>query len=178
VPVPLKLTNVVLLPLHTTWLPTAFTEGVGSTTIENDFVVPLQAPYWGVTTIVAVTGAPVLLMAVNAAMLPVPLAGSPIEGVSLVHVKPVAVPLNDTVVVLLPLQISWLVMALTTGVGCTVIVNDFVGPLHVTAPNVYFGVMVIVATTGVEPLLVATNDPMFPVPLAARPIDAVSLVQS
>jgi hypothetical protein len=100
------------------------------------------------------------------------------DGLSLVHVKPVAVPLKETAVVLLPLQISWLAIALTTGVGCTVIVNDFVGPLHVTAPNVYFGVMVIVAITGVDPLLVATNDPMFPVPLSASPIEAVSLVQS
>ena len=127
---------------------------------------------------VATTGLVPLFTLMNAAMLPVPLAGNPIEGVSLVHVKPVAVPLNDTAVVLLPLQISWLAMAFTTGVGCTVIVNDLVGPLQVTAPNVYFGVIVIVAITGVEPLLVATNDPMLPVPLAASPIEAVSLVQS
>ncbi len=111
-------------------------------------------------------------------MLPAPLAGRPIEGVSLVQVKPVAVPVKLTAVVLLPLQISWLAIALTTGVGCTVIVNDLVGPLHVTAPNVYFGVIVIVAMTGVEPPLVAAKDPMFPVPLEASPIEAVSLVQS
>ncbi len=127
---------------------------------------------------VATTGLVPLFTPMNAAMLPAPLAGRPIEGVSLVQVKPVAVPLNDTAVVLLPLQISWLAMALTTGVGCTVIVNDLVGPLHVTAPNVYFGVMVIVAMTGVEPPLIAAKDPMFPVPLEASPIEAVSLVQS
>ncbi|MEJ0033759.1 MAG: hypothetical protein WDO15_27005 [Bacteroidota bacterium] len=50
--------------------------------------------------------------------------------------------------------------------------------MHVTAPNVYFGVMVIVAITGIEPPLVAAKDPMFPVPLEASPIEAVSLVQS
>ena len=127
---------------------------------------------------VAVTGAPVLFTAVNAAMLPVPLAGSPIEGVSLVQVKLVAVPVNDTAAVLLPLQSSWLPIAVTTGVGCTVMVKVFVGPAQVTAPNVYFGVMVIVATTGVDPALMVANGAMLPVPLAARPIEAVSLVQS
>src|ERR1044071_7715541 len=119
-----------------------------------------------------------LFRPVNGAMLPIPLPGNPIKGVSLVHVKLVAVPVNVTAVVLLPLQISWLAIAATTGVGCTVIVNVFVGPAHVTAPNVYFGVMVIVAATGLVVALVATNDAMFPVPLAASPIDAVSLVQS
>jgi hypothetical protein len=63
-------------------------------------------------------------------------------------------------------------------VGCTVIVNVFVGPGQVTAPKVYFGVMVIVAITGVAPALAAAKAVMFPVPLAASPIEGVSLVQS
>ena len=126
----------------------------------------------------ATAGVLPLLRPVKDVMFPVPLAARPMLVLSLVHVKDVAVPLNVTVVVGVLLHTTWLPIAATAGVGCTVIVNDLVGPLHVTAPNVYFGVMVIVATTGVEPLLVATNDPMFPVPLAASPIEAVSLVQS
>lgn len=127
---------------------------------------------------VAVTGAVPLFTAVKAAMLPVPLAGRPIEGVSLVQVKLVLVPVKLTAVVVLPLQSSWLPIAVTVGVGCTVIVNDFVGPGHVTAPNVYFGVMVIVAVTGVVPALVAVKAAMLPVPLVASPIEPVSLIQS
>jgi hypothetical protein len=118
-----------------------------------------------------------LFTAVKAAMLPVPLEGSPIEGVSLVHVKPVAVPAKVTAVVELPLQSSWSAMAVTAGVGCTVIVKVFVGPVHVVGPNVYFGVIVIVAVTGLVPALVATNGAIGPVPLAARLIDVSSLVQ-
>jgi len=48
-------------------------------------VEPLQPPEMGVTTIVAVREALPVLVAVNDAMLPVPLAASPISGVSLVH---------------------------------------------------------------------------------------------
>ena len=114
----------------------------------------------------------------NEARFPVPDAGRPIAGVSFVHVKPVAVPVNVTAAVVVPAQSSWLVIALTTGVGCTVIVKTFTGPLHVTAPNVYLGVMVIVAVTGVVPALVAVKAAMLPVPLAASPIEAVLFVQS
>ena len=57
----------------------------------------------------------------------------------------------------------------------TVIVNDFVGPLQ-TTPPVNTGVTTIVATTGLVPALVAVNVPMFPEPLAARPIDGALLV--
>ena len=62
----------------------------------------------GVTVIVAVTGDVPVLMAVNAAILPVPLAPSPIEGVLLtqlyVVVPPVLPVANVTAVVLAPLQ--------------------------------------------------------------------------
>jgi hypothetical protein len=39
------------------------------------------------------------------------------------------------------------------------------------------GVTVMVPVTGVVPVLVAINDPMLPVPLAARPIDGVLFTQ-
>ena len=62
----------------------------------------------GVTVIVAVTGDVPVLMAVNAAILPVPLAPSPIEGVLLtqlyVVVPPVLTVPKAMAVVLVPLQ--------------------------------------------------------------------------
>jgi len=125
---------------------------------------------------VAVTGVVPALVAVKAAMFPVPLAARPIDGVLFVQSKLVAVPLKLTAVVLAPLQIVWLAGTFTVGVGLTVIVNDFVGPLHVVPP-VNTGVTVMVATTGLIPALVAAKAAIVPVPLAARPIDGVSLVQ-
>ncbi len=46
-------------------------------------------------------------------------------------------------------------------------------PVHPLA----LGVTVIVATTGVVPVLVATNDGISPEPLAARPIEGSLFVQ-
>jgi hypothetical protein len=65
-----------------------------------------------------------------------------------------------------------------TGVGLTVMVKVLVGPEQVTAPPKYFGVTVMVAVTGVIPLLTAANAAMGPVPLAASPMLVVSLTQS
>jgi hypothetical protein len=78
----------------------------------------------GVTVIVAVTGAFVVLIAVNEAMLPLPLAPSPIEVLLFVHVYtvPVTAPLKATAVVAAPLQSVWFDTAFTVGVGFTVIV--------------------------------------------------------
>ena len=84
-PVPVKLMAVVEAPLHNAWLAITLTVGVGSTVIVKDVVAPVHAPNVGVTTIVAVTAAPVLLTAVKAAMLPVPLAARPIDVVVFVH---------------------------------------------------------------------------------------------
>jgi hypothetical protein len=67
--------------------------------------VPKQVPPAfvndGVTVIVAVTVDPLLLIAVNEAIFPLPLAARPIEVVLLVQLKttPPGVPLNVTVVV-------------------------------------------------------------------------------
>ena len=59
------------------------------------------------------------------------------------------------------------------GVGFTVIVNvtDVPGQLLAT------GVTLIVATCAVVLLLIAVNDTIFPLPLAARPMLVLSLVQ-
>jgi hypothetical protein len=64
--------------------------GVGFTVMVNVRGVPVHSvpPFrkLGVTVIVAVTGALVVLVAVNEAMLPVPLAPRPIDVLLFVHV--------------------------------------------------------------------------------------------
>ena len=83
----LKLIAVVLVPLHNTWLATAFTVAVGLTVIVKVIGVPTQLTAAlvkvGVTVIVATTGAVVALVAIKVGILPVPLAAIPIEGVLL-----------------------------------------------------------------------------------------------
>jgi hypothetical protein len=68
-------------PLHNTWFPGCVTTAVGFTVMVNVFVGPSQVtvPFskWGVITIVAMTGAVPVFIAVNEAILPVPLAASP-----------------------------------------------------------------------------------------------------
>jgi hypothetical protein len=61
-----------------------------------------------------------------------------------------------------------------TGVGYTVMVNDNGVPTQPFA----VGVTVIVSITIVEPLLVAVKDGIFPVPLAASPMDGVLLTHA
>ena len=61
----------------------------------------------------------------------------------------------------------------TVAPGLTVIVNEAGVPLHPLA----VGVTVMVAVTGDAPGLLAVNDAMLPVPLAARPMEGVLLVQ-
>lgn len=63
------------------------------------------------------------------------------------------------------------------GEGFTVIVNVLDVPVHVVGPVVKEGVTVIVAVTAEALVFMAVNDGIFPVPLAAKPIDVVLLVQ-
>ena len=51
------------------------------------------------------------------------------------------------------------------------------GPVQLTLPLVKVGVTVMVATTGALVALSAVNEAILPVPLAARPIEVVLLVQ-
>ena len=64
-----------------------------------------------------------------------------------------------------------------TGSGFTLMVKVFTGPTHPVELFVNEGVTVIVAMTGVDPVLVAVNDGILPEPEAARPIDGAELVQ-
>ena len=54
------------------------------------------------------------------------------------------------------------------------IVNVCTAPVQVP----YLGVTVMVATSGEEAALLALNEAMFPLPLAAKLIDGLSLIQS
>ena len=80
--------------------------GVGFTVIVNVLEVPVQPFADGVTVIVAVTGVLPVLIAAKEAMLPVPLAASPIDGLLLVqeYKVPVTAPLKLMAVVLAPLH--------------------------------------------------------------------------
>jgi hypothetical protein len=82
--------------LHKDWLATAFTVAVGFTVMVNVIDVPTQLTpafvYVGVTTMVAVIGAVVALVATKEPILPVPLAAKPIEGVLLTQLKTTLLP--------------------------------------------------------------------------------------
>jgi D-ribose pyranose/furanose isomerase RbsD len=133
----------------------------------------------GVTVIVATTGVVPALVAVNDAILPVPEAARPIEGVLFVHenVVPETALVKVTATVGLLLHTVWLEMLLTVGVGLTVMVKVVEEPEQLKPPFVNTGVTVIVAITGAEPALVAVNEAMLPAPDAARPIEVALFVQ-
>lgn len=94
---------------------TAF--GVGFTVIVKLTGVPVQVPSAGVTVMVATTGAVPVFTALNEAILPVPLAAKPTDGVLFVQLKvvPGTVPVNVTAVVAVPLQSTWLAGCATVG---------------------------------------------------------------
>jgi hypothetical protein len=70
------------------------------------------------------------------------------------------------------LQTAALAALVNVGAGCTVIVKVWAVPEQVLA----VGVTLIVATTAEVVTLVAVNEPIFPVPLAASPIEVVLLL--
>ena len=170
-------TNIgVVPPSQNDRLVTELTFGVGFTVIVNVIAVPAQpAAVMGVTVIVAVIGAAVLLVAIKPGILPCPVAASPIAVLLLVqlNIVPATVPVKFTAAVATPLQSVWFGTVAIVGLGFTVMVNVIGNPPHPFAD----GVAVIVATTGVVPALRATKLAIFPVPLGARPIDGLLFVQ-
>ena len=104
-----------------------------------------------------------------------PLAASPMEGLSFVQLKvvPLIAPAKFTAAVLAPLQSVCPVGCTTFGVGLTVMVKFCAGPGQPFA----VGVTVMVAVTGTLVVLIAVNAGMFPLPLAARPMEGLSFVQ-
>ncbi len=137
--------------------------------------VPLQPPVAGVTVMVDVTGAAPGLVAVNEPILPVPLAARPMDVLLLVqvYVVPAMAPVKLIGDVGDPEQSVWLPTGFTVGLGFTVMVNVTGVPVQPPAT----GVTVMVDVTGEVPALVAVNEPMLPVPLAARPMEVLLLVQ-
>lgn len=179
----MKFTAAVGAPLHTVWLATGFTVGVGLTVYVNVIGVPKHVTppkvADGVTVISATTGALVILIAMKAGILPTPDPARPILGVLLIQLY-TAVPIEPlklTAVVCAPLHTTWLATAFTVGVGLTVIITCIVAPVQLIPPKVAVGVTVIVAVTGAFVAFVAVNTGILPTPLLARPIDGVLLDQ-
>jgi hypothetical protein len=172
---PVNVIAFVVAPLHRIWLAGCTTLGVGFTVIVNVLGAPGQPDAEGVTVIVAVTGVLLLLMAVKAGIFPLPLAAKPIEVLLFVqlNVEPLTEPVYATAAVEAPLHNIWFEGCTTLGVGFTVIVNICGGPVQPFAD----GVTVIVAITGTVPVLIAVKAGIFPIPLAANPIEGLLFVQ-
>src|SRR5690606_16282771 len=143
--------------------------GVGLTVRLNTSVSPVHPCAKGVTVIVAVTGALVLLVPVKEGMFPVPVADRPIEGVLFVqpYVVPVTAPLKLTTEVLAPLHTARFERLVMSGVGFTVVLNVSGTP---TQPLAH-GVTIILAVAGVLDVLVAIYAGMLPLPVPERPMD-------
>jgi len=75
---PVKFTGAVGSPLHTTWLGTGLTVGIGFTTTVAVVVGPVQPLADGVMVKVTVIGALVVLVNVPEIGVPEPLAGMPV----------------------------------------------------------------------------------------------------
>ena len=149
------------------------TVAVGLTVTGNVDAVPIHPFAVGVTVIVAVIGDVPVLLAIYAAIFPVPLVPKPTL-IDDVHEKvvPLTGPLKLIAVPEAPLQCILLEMLLTVAVGLTVAVNVVGVPAHPFA----VGVTVIVAVIGKVVALVAVNAGIFPEPLAESPILVLLLV--
>ena len=75
----LKVKPAVDAPLHSVWLDTAATPGVGLTVIVKPAGAPMQLLADGVTVMVPVMADDVVLVAVKADIFPLPLDARPIE---------------------------------------------------------------------------------------------------
>jgi hypothetical protein len=120
-------------PLHTTWLATAFTSGVGLTITVAVIGAPLHEPDVGVMVNVTVTGTLVGLVNVPL-ILPEPLLAIPVTtGLSLTQLNtvPGTLPVNAIFVIAAPEHIVCAGgVAVAFGVGLTVMVNVFDAPVH------------------------------------------------
>lgn len=82
---PAKVTAAVVAPAHKVWLAIAFTDGVGLTVMVKLTGKPPQPVEVGVTVMVAVIGAVVVLVATKLGILPVPDAPRPMAVLLLVQ---------------------------------------------------------------------------------------------
>ena len=90
---------------------------------------------------------------------------------------PATAPVKLTGVVGWPAQTVWLAIAFTTAVGLTVMLNVIGIPTQLDVPFTNEGVTVMMAITGTALTLVAVNGSMFPLPVAAKPIDGAVFTQ-
>jgi hypothetical protein len=143
--------------------------------MEKVLGVPGQSFAFGVTVMLAITGVEPRFMAVKEAMFPLPLAAKPILVLSFVQSKlvPETVPEKLMGPLAFPLHCTKLVIALTVGVGFTVMVKVFEVPGHPLA----VGVTVMVATIGVVPVFTAVNAGMVLEPDPTIPILVVRVDQ-
>ena len=105
------------MPLHQLAVEALVTTAVGLTVMVKVISGPVQPLFVGVTLMVAVMGAVVLLVAVKPGILPEPLAASPMEGVLFIQSYTVAgwEPEKVTVGVEAPLQTEKLATLFTVG---------------------------------------------------------------
>ena len=128
----------------------------------------------------AVTGTVVEMEGINGKISPVPFAGRPIKVWLFTQLKlAVGAELaNEIPFKRVPLQIVISCVGIITGAGFTVIVKVSELPAQICVPFTYCAVTVMVAVIGVLPVLVAVKTPILPVPLAAKPIDGLLLLQT
>ena len=116
-----------------------------------------------------------LLVAIKLGILPVPLAGSPIEGFEFVQLRTVPCGILEKLVdgTVVPTQMNELTGTLTVGNGFIVMVKLYSAPLQLFSD----GITLMVAIMGELELLIAVNAGILPFPLAARPISGFELLQ-
>ena len=183
VALPTLLVNGILTasPGQNSLFVTAVTTGSGFTVIVNTIAGPAQVFFVPVTLIVPTIGVPVVFTAaVNAAMLPAPLATRLIKGFVLVQLKvtppETILEENGIAAMLAPEHTTTLVTAATTGVGLIVMVKVFM----LTPALVQLLAMadtVIVPTISAPVLLTGAVPVILPLPEAARPIEVFEFAQ-
>ena len=82
-------------------------------------------------------------------------------------------PVKFTASVVAPLHLVWSAGLSTVGVGLTVMVKE----TGVPSQLLILGIIVIVAIIGVFPVLVAVNEAISPIPLAAKPMAVLLFIQ-
>lgn len=154
---PPKGIGLTVPPLQSTCGLIAFANGVGFIRMVSSLAFPVQPLAVGVTVIIAVAGTLPLLLAVNAGMLLlVLLAAKPADSRLLVHANaaPLTLLVNNIVWVAVLLHTIWLLgVAVTVGIGLTVMVSVCTVPLHPFA----VGVTEMIEVTGALPVLVPVN---------------------
>ena len=113
-----------------------------------------------------------VVAAVKVAMSPVPLVVNPVAVLLLTQLKAaLVVPTKDGTTTELPEQVTILIGAVTSGMGLTVIVNDWFVP----AQPFNVGITLMLETMGLVTIC-AINAAISPVPLAVKPVVMLSFV--